>query len=199
MVGLLTRADRAVPSHARAAGDVVLILGETAAELGGSAYWEVVHGFVGGQPPKVDLDVARRLVELLVAGAERGLFHSAHDCSQGGLGVALAEIAMGGPYQEAGLGLDIDLTAHCAPLTAPDLLFSESHSRAVITCAPERVAAVEALAREHGVPVRRAGTVGARDGEFRVTLRDAVIDTIREPVARLREVYFNAIPRRMGD
>jgi len=196
MVGLLTRADRAVPSHARAAGDVVLILGETAAELGGSAYWEVVHGFVGGQPPKVDLDVARRLVELLVAGAERGLFHSAHDCSQGGLGVALAEIAMGGSYQEAGLGLDIDLTAHCAPLTAHDLLFSESHSRAVITCAPERVAAVEALAREHGVPVRRAGTVGARDGEFRVTLRDAMI---AEPVARLRDVYFNALPRRMGD
>jgi len=174
----------------------VLILGRTAAELGGSAYWEVVHGFVGGQPPKVDLEAARRLVELLVAGAERGLFRSAHDCSQGGLGVALAEIAMGGAYQDAGLGLDIDLTAHCAPLTAHDLLFSESHGRAVVTCAPERVAAVEALAGEHGVPLQRAGTVGARDGEFRVTLRDGVI---AEPVARLRDVYFNAIPRRMGD
>jgi len=195
MVGLLTRADRAVPSHARAPGDAVLILGATAAELGGSAYWEVVHGFVGGQPPKVDLEVARRLVDFLVGGAERGLFRSAHDCSQGGLGVALAEVAMGGAYQEHGFGLDVDLTSD-ALVTTPELLFSESHSRAVVTCAPERVAAVEALAREHGVPLYRAGTVGARDGELRVTLRDGAI---AENIARLREVYFNAIPRRMGD
>jgi phosphoribosylformylglycinamidine synthase len=144
----------------------------------------------------VDLDVARRLVALRVAGAERGLFRSAHDCSQGGLGVALAEVAMGGPYQDSGFGMDVDLTAHCAPLTAHDLLFSESHGRAVVTCAPERVSAVEALAREHGVPVHRVGTVGTAQGEFRITLRDGAI---AESVARLREVYFNAIPRRMGD
>ena len=196
MVGLLTRADRAVPSHARAAGDVVFVLGETRADLGGSAYWEVLHGFVGGQPPCVELDVACRLVDLLVAGAERGLFRSAHDCSQGGLGVALAEVAMGGPYQETGFGLDVDLTTHYAPLTTHELLFSESHSRAVITCAAERAPAVEALAREHGVPVHRVGTVGGEDGEFRVALRDG---TIAERIARVREVYFNAIPRRMGD
>jgi phosphoribosylformylglycinamidine synthase len=196
MVGLLARADRAVPSHARAAGDVVFVLGETRAELGGSAFWEAVLGFVGGQPPRVQLEAERRLVDLLVAGAERGLFHSAHDCSHGGLGVALAEVAMGGPYQDAGFGLDVDLTAYCAPLTAHELLYSESHARAVITCAAERAPAVEVLARELGVPVQRAGTAGPRDGTFRVSLRD---DTIAEPVARLREVYFSAIPRRMGD
>jgi phosphoribosylformylglycinamidine synthase len=199
MVGLLTRADRAVPSHARAAGDAVLVLGETRAELGGSACWEVLHGFVGGQPPRVDLGVARRLVDLLVVGAERGLFRSAHDCSQGGLGVALAEVAMGGPYQDAGFGMDIDLTTYHAPLTTPELLFSESHGRAVVTCAPERAAPLEALARELGVPAHRAGTVGAVNGAFRVALRDGAIDRIEEPIARLREVYFNAIPRRMGD
>ena len=199
MVGLLTRADRAVPSHARVAGDAVLVLGDTRAELGGSAYWEALHAFVGGQPPRVDLDIARRLVDLLVAGAERGLFRSAHDCSQGGLGVALAEVAMGGPYQDSGFGMDIDLTAYGAPLTAHDLLFSESHGRAVVTCAPERVAAVEALAREFDVPLRRAGTVGPAGGTFHVAVREGAIDTIEEPVVRLREVYFNAIPRRMGD
>ncbi len=196
MVGLITRADRAVPSHARAAGDAVFVLGETRSELGGSAYWEVVHGFVGGQPPCVELDVAARLVDLLVAGAERRLFRSAHDCSQGGLGVALAEIAMGGAYLASGFGLDVDLTAHGARLTAHELLFSESHSRAVITCAPDRAAAVEALAAEHGVPVQRVGMVGAPHGEFRIALEGGAI---AEPIDRLREVYFNAIPRRMGD
>src|SRR6266508_4618128 len=145
MVGLLARADRAVPSHARASGDAVFVLGETRAELGGSAYWEVCHDFTGGQPPRVDLEVEKRLIELLVTGAERGLFRSAHDCSHGGLGVALAEVAMGGPYQESGFGLDVDLTAHGARLTAHDLLFSESHGRAVITSSPERAGAVQAL------------------------------------------------------
>ena len=103
---------------------------------------------------------------------------------------------MGGPYQDTGFGMDIDLTTYHAPLTTPESLFSESHSRAVVTCAPERVPAVEALAREHGVPLHRAGTVGPPNGAFRVTLREGAI---AEPVARLREVYFNAIPRRMGD
>ena len=198
MIGLLPRVDRAVPSHARAAGDVVFVLGETRAELGGSAFWEMCLAFAGGQPPRVDLDTERRLIELLVTGAERGLFRSAHDCSHGGLAVALAEVAMGGPYQDAGFGLEVDLTAHGSPLTAHDLLFSESHGRAVITCAPERAAAVHALAAELGVPAVRAGSVGPVNGRFRIALHDGG-GSIDQPVARLREVYFSAILRRMGD
>jgi len=196
MVGLLPRADRAVPSHARAQGDAIFVLGETRAELGGSQLWEAVYGFAGGTPPRVDLARERHLVDYLVAGAERGLFHSAHDCSQGGLGVALAEVAMGGAYEETGFGLEIDLTAYSSPLTAHDLLFSESHGRAVITCAPERAAAVAALAQELGVAAQAIGTVGERGGALRVRLRDA---TVEHPVDRLRQVYFTALPRRMGD
>ena len=196
MVGLLPQVDRAVPSHAQAVGDVVFVLGETRAELGGSQLWEAVHGFVGGAPPRVDLAVERRLVDYLVAAAARGLVRSAHDCSQGGLGVALAEVAMGGPYDETGFGLDIDLTTYGLRLTPIDLLFSESHGRAVVTCRPEGVTAVGALAHEHGVPARRIGTVGARGGVVRLRLRDA---TVEQPVDRLRHVYFGAIPRRMGD
>src|SRR5258708_3679042 len=156
MIGLLARADRAVPSHARASGDVLFVLGDTRAELGGSAYWEVCHDFMGGQPPRVDLEAEKRLIELLVSGAERGLFHSAHDCSHGGLGVALAEVAMGGPYQERGFGLDVDVTTYHAPLTTHELLFSESHGRAVVTSSPERAGAVQARAGELGVPLLRA-------------------------------------------
>ena len=196
MIGVIPHASRAVPSHARAPGDVVFILGETRAELGASAYWEVCHEFVGGQPPKVELEAERRLISLLVTAADRGWFRSAHDCSHGGLAVALAEVAMGGPYQEQGYGLDVDLTSHAARLTPPEVLFSESHGRAVITCPPERAAAVQALAGELGVPALRCGSVGLADGTFRITLRDGAIE---ESVGRLRDVYFSAIPRRMGD
>src|SRR5947208_7586114 len=129
MVGLLSRAERAVPSHARARGDTVFVLGETRAELGGSQLWEAVYGFAGGTPPRVDLARERHLVDYLVAGAERRLFHSAHDCSQGGLGVALAAVAMGRAYEVTGCGLEIDLTSYSSPLTAHDLLFRHSHRR----------------------------------------------------------------------
>ena len=187
---------RAVPSHARFPGDVVFVLGETRAELGASAYWEICLDFVGGQPPRVDLEAERRLISLLVTGADRGLFRSAHDCSHGGLAVALAEVAMGGPYQGHGFGLDVDLTAPNSQLPAPDLLFSESHGRAVVTCPPERAAAVQVLAGELGVPALRCGSVGKPDGTVRITLRD---ESVEESVRRLRDVYFSAIPRRMGD
>ena len=196
MIGLLARADRAVPSHARTPGDVVFVLGDTRAELGGSAYWEICHDFAGGQPPRVNLEDEKRLIDLLVTGAERGLFHSAHDCSHGGLAVALAEVAIGGPYQEHGYGLDVDLTTYDARRTTHELLFSESHGRAVVSCAPERAGAVQVLAVELGVPIHRAGAVGPANGAFRIGLRDG---QIAESVQRLRDVYFNAIPRRMGD
>ena len=103
---------------------------------------------------------------------------------------------MGGPYQESGFGLDVDVTTYHAPLTTHELLFSESHGRAVITCSPDRVGAVQALAGELGVPLFRAGTVGSEDGAFRIALRDGQVE---ESVSRLRDVYFSAIPRRMGD
>ena len=196
MIGLLRRIQSAVPSHASTPGDVVFVLGETRAELGGSALWEALYGFVGGLPPRVDLAAERRLVDYLVTGAERGLFRSAHDCSQGGLGIAVAEVAMGGPYQHAGFGLDVDLTTYHASLPAIDLLFSESQARAVVTCAPERAPAVAALAQELGVPAYRAGTVGEPGGTVRLRLRDA---EVRHSVGSLRDVYFSSIPRRMGD
>jgi phosphoribosylformylglycinamidine synthase len=196
MVGLLPHVERAVPSHAAVPGDVVFVLGETQAELGASALWEAMHDWVGGAPPRVDLRAEGRLVEFLVTGAARAQLRSAHDCSHGGLGVALAEIAIGGPYQHVGFGLDIDLAAYHPALTAVEVLFSESQARAVITCPRDQAPAVTALAQELGVPVLRAGTVGEPGGVVRIRLRDGLVE---HPVGSLREVYFAAIPRRMGD
>jgi len=196
MVGLLDHADRAVPAHARTSGDIVLVAGATGAELGGSMFWEVCRGFRGGLPPRVDLAQARRLVDFLVRAASGRLIRSAHDASAGGLAVALAEAAIGAPYQARGYGMTVDLRAYAPGLPAADLLYSESHNRAVLTVAPEHLAAVTALGKEIGVPLHQAGTVGAEDGEFSIALRDG---RVSYPVAQLRDVYFGAIPRRMGD
>ena len=196
MVGLLDHADRAVPSHARGPADIVMIAGSTAPELGGSLYWETIRGFRGGLPPRVDLAASRRLVDFLVRAASGRLLASAHDASGGGLGVALAEVAIGGPYQRAGVGLDLNLSRYAPGLPAAELLFSESQGRAVITLPPGHFAAVSALAEGTGVPLFHAGTTGVAGGSFNLTLRDGKISY---PVEQLREVYFGSIPRRMGD
>ena len=104
---------------------------------------------------------------------------------------------MGGPYEATGFGVDVDLTSYGVGLTPYDVLFSESQGRAIVTCATDRVTALKALAQEHGVPAFHAGVVGAAQGP--VVVRCGGKEAIAQPVARLREVYFQAIPRRMGD
>src|ERR1051326_107484 len=124
MVGLLRDVTERVPSHFQVPGDYILLLGETRGHLGGSSYWEVAHGFAGGCPPPVDLGSEARLVRLLVAAAEAGLPRSAHDCSDGGLAVALAECCIGGPYQSRTPGAEVFLTNPAgAPVEA--LLYGE--------------------------------------------------------------------------
>jgi phosphoribosylformylglycinamidine (FGAM) synthase-like enzyme len=192
MVGLLERVDRRVPSHFRAEGDEVLILGTTRGELGGSAYWAELRGFVGGRTPPVDLEAERRLQDFLVAAADRGLLRSAHDASEGGLLVTLAEAAIGGPYAPSGLGATLDLEGYAPGVELDGLLYGEDAGRVVLSAVADRVAALAALAQTHAVPLFRAGLVGGTALELRAGSR--VFDW---DVATLRRTYFEAIPRRM--
>ena len=192
MVGLLERVDRRVPSHFRAEGDEVLILGTTRGELGGSAYWAEIRGFVGGRTPPVDLEAERRLQDFLVAAADRGLLRSAHDASEGGLLVTLAEAAVGGPYAHSGLGATLDLEGYAPGIELDGVLYGEDAGRVVLSAAPHRVAALTALATTHAVPLFRVGRVGGTALELRAGSR--VFDW---DVATLRKTYFEAIPRRM--
>jgi phosphoribosylformylglycinamidine synthase len=195
MVGLLEKLSHKVGSHFEQAGDRILLLGETTGALGGSAYWSVVRDFVGGQPAKVDLDRERALQRFLIEGARRGLIRSAHDCSTGGLAVALAEAAMGGPYSTAGLGIRVDLGGYAAGVDDIGALYGEDHGRVVISCHPDQVAALTALAAEIEVPLFDAGEVGPTGGTVAIT-RGA--SRFSWTVDELRNTYFSAIPRRMS-
>ncbi|HXE57233.1 MAG TPA: phosphoribosylformylglycinamidine synthase subunit PurL [Gemmatimonadales bacterium] len=194
MVGLLERLEHRVGSHFQAPGDRIVLLGSTAGELGGSAYWAELCGFVGGPVPRVDLDREARLQEVLIAAARARLLRSAHDCSQGGLAVAIAEAAIGGPYAPHGLGARLDLTGYAPGVAAEGVLFGEDGARAVASCAPEAEAALLRLAAEHGVPAFPAGTVTAPDGALEIRLGE---QALAWAVPELRRIYFDAIPRRM--
>ena len=191
MVGVLDDVARAVPAHVACEGDAVLLLGVTRGHLGGSSYWAWVLGEVAGSPPPVDLDAERRLIDLLVALAGDGRLRSAHDLSDGGLGVAAAEAAMGGPYADTGFGLSLDVRPVAAGLTTEALLFGEDHGRVVISADPAQVPAIVSAARAAGVPAAPIGAVGAPDGAVVIVVPDARIDI---PVARLRQLYFGALP-----
>jgi phosphoribosylformylglycinamidine synthase len=194
MVGLLERVTDRVPSHFAAPGDAILVLGATGGELGGSAYWAELHDFVGGRPSRVDLQAERRLQEVLMAAAGRQLLRSAHDCAEGGLLVALAEAAIGGPYAPGGMGAALDLTGYAAGIPLEGLLYGEDGARAVVSAAPGDVEPLLGLAREHGVPAVRAGRVGEPGGTLELRVDGRVFSW---GIGALRQTYFEAIPRRM--
>ncbi len=133
VIGKMEDVRQAVTMDVKEAGHLVYVLGETAAELGASE-WYALHGFIGRNVPKVNVTKARKLYETLHRAIMAGYVASCHDCSDGGLGVALAEAAFAG-----GLGMMIDLAR--VPAVGIDrddtLLFSESQSRFVVTIAPE--------------------------------------------------------------
>lgn len=194
-MGLLDDVGRAVRPWFAQPGHSVILLGACQGHLGGSAYWADVLDTVAGPPPPVDLEAERRLLTLLIALSRRRLVASAHDLSEGGLAVAVAEACFGAPYAEQPLGADLDLREVQASLSPVQLLFGEDHGRALVSAPAERKARVLALAREQGVPATAIGTVGAPGARLRMTLRDTEWSW---PVGELRDVYGAAIPRRMG-
>ncbi|HEY7147300.1 MAG TPA: phosphoribosylformylglycinamidine synthase subunit PurL [Streptosporangiaceae bacterium] len=149
-----------------AAGAQVMLLGRTAAEFGGSLWAHVVHGHLGGLPPAVDLAAERELAALLAAGCAAGLLAAAHDLSDGGLAVALAECCLAGSTGVR-VRLDGDLFTG---------LFSESAARAVVAVRPGAEAEFSALCQRHEVPAAVLGVTGGTglsvDGAFSIPLAE---------------------------
>jgi phosphoribosylformylglycinamidine synthase len=193
MIGLLGDVALRVPSHFQAPEAAIGLAGETRGHLGGSSYWAEVLGETCGAPPPVDLSAERNLQRFLVTAAAAGLLHSAHDLSDGGLAVALAECCLGGPYAGQTLGATVDLGTH--PVADPAaLLFGEDQGRALVSFDPRRGAELEALAAAHRVPWARVGTVGAPGGPLRIVTPAGAHEW---ETSLLRAIYLEAIPRRM--
>ncbi|MDI6785758.1 MAG: phosphoribosylformylglycinamidine synthase subunit PurL [bacterium] len=132
-IGKIENVRKCVTMDVKNPGDLIYILGITFEELGGSEYF-ALHNFIGNKVPNVDAKKAKVLYQSLAKAINLGLVVSCHDCSDGGLGVALAEIAFAGGY-----GLDIDLkTVPIKDINRDDyLLFSESASRFLVTIKPQ--------------------------------------------------------------
>jgi phosphoribosylformylglycinamidine synthase len=119
---------------------------------------------------------------------------SAHDCADGGLAVALAEAAIGAPYAASALGAGIHFTPP-PDMGLEGLLFGEDGARVVVSLTADRADELRQLAAAHGVPFAVVGSVAAPDGAFRIT---AGSTTFNWSSAELRQIYYEAIPRRMS-
>jgi phosphoribosylformylglycinamidine synthase len=193
VVGLIEDASRVLARTFRTAGADILLLGTGRGELGVSEYLKRVHRIVAGEPPQLDLAAEEALIGLIVRAAAEGLLQSAHDCSDGGIAVTLAECS----FDTAGIGLDVDLPASPAghpfdPAIAT--LFGESATRAVVTVLPEDRAAVLTMAREAGVPAQVIG----RTGGDRIRIAVAGAEAIECTIAEAERVWSSSLEQRFG-
>jgi phosphoribosylformylglycinamidine synthase subunit PurL len=190
MIGLIDSTTYITRSHFQAEGDTIVLFGEPTSELGGSEYLARVHGIVAGAPPACDLDAERRLIDALLETIHSGLAASAHDCSDGGVAVALAECCV--MDRGSQLGATIDLSAWPG---LPDraLLFGEAQARVVIsTRMPDSAVAI---AKKHGVPASVIGKVGASGARLEIKTATA---RLTASLSGLDDAYHETIPRIMS-
>jgi len=177
MLGLVEDVSKALGIGFVRDDDAIVLLGETKPELGGSEYAWHLHGHVGGYPPALEYTKEKALIELLLELADREVLRSAHDCSDGGLAVALAECTF-----PNGIGARVEL-----PETDHVTLFSESSGRAVVSCRPDDLDLVLAAALRFGVSVRAIGVTGGD--------RLSIAGAFDLAVADAAEVHVTALAR----
>jgi phosphoribosylformylglycinamidine synthase len=190
MVGLiddLAHITRATFQHD---GDAVLLLGAMDGELGGSEYLATIHGKVLGAPPRCDLDVEKRVIDSLLEAIRAGAVSSAHDCSDGGLAIAIAECCVADLECQSGAEIDLSVFAR---IPNRGVLFGETQGRIVISSsAPERVLEIAAKAQ---VPCARIGTVRRTSDSLSIKLGSVAV---KAKLARLRRAYHDTIPTIMS-
>ncbi len=186
VLGVLDDVRRRTPLGFSRAGAALFQLGETRDELDGSEWANVVHGHLGGVPPRVDLEAERRLAEILVAASGEGLLDAAHDLADGGLAQALVESCLRG-----GSGARVEVPEGTDPFA---FLFAESAARAVVALSPGAEARFSELCAEHDYPVERIGVIADAGPDSRVDPELELRDLFTIPLAELREAHERTLP-----
>ena len=184
MVGLLAKLKRVVTPWFKFPGDIVVLLGRTREELGGSEYLKLIHGLVKGTPPWIDLKLEEAVQNCCLEAIDRGILRSAHDISDGGLAVSLAECCIGGPDRPLGVRIETH-----EMIRGDALLFSESPSRIVVSLEEKNLAQLQELAAELRVPMHVIGTVGGA--------RFVIQPLLQLQVEELRSIWAHGLTARL--
>jgi phosphoribosylformylglycinamidine synthase len=191
MLGLIEDAKHTTTQWFKEPGDLILLLGVTQADLGASELLSVIGEEAGGAVPQLDLKAEKAVQQSCLDAIRAGLVQSAHDCSDGGLAVALAESCFSS-YRRNAIGARIDLGEYTKQNPLDDrvaLLFGESPSRIILSVKPEHVDPVQELARQTGAFCAVIGEVGGHQLNI-VCHGESLIET---PVESLEELWRNAL------
>jgi phosphoribosylformylglycinamidine synthase len=192
MLGLIEDARHTTTQWFKETGDVILLLGVTRNDLGASELLSVMAGDASGTVPGLDLEAEKAVQKVCLEAIQAGVVLSAHDCSDGGLAVALAESCFSS-YRRDAIGARIDLSEH-AKLSGLDdlltLLFAESPSRIILSMKPEDAAAVRAIADQAGAVCAAIGETGGQMLSF-MGLGKTLFET---DVTKLEEDWRDAFP-----
>jgi phosphoribosylformylglycinamidine synthase II len=188
MLGLLDNVSRALPSGFQSVGDVVVLLGDNRGEIGGSEYLYLRRGEPLGDAPFIDLHFEKTLQHITLHLARAGLLTSAHDCSEGGLAVSIAEACFCSPTKLGASTTELDSTK----LRADFMLFGESQSRILVSASPANLPRIVEHCSSAGVPTRVIGNV-TQERRLRIGTHIDVDLSIAEAT------YANAIPKAMGE
>ena len=187
MVGLVEDIDHITTAFFKNEGDEIYLLGVNKNGLGASEYLSVIHGLKCGEIPEIDLEFEKNLHDAVLGMIKAGLVKSAHDCSEGGLAITLAESAIGNRERMIGAAVEID----AGELRTDALLFGESASRIVISAPPGSEDKITDLARKFNIPVGKIGRVGGDrlkiNGLIDVSLKEmepAYYETMRAKLER---------------
>ncbi len=192
MVGLIDPAERVTMQWFKQEGDAIILLGATLDDLGGTEYLQVHHAREQGSPPALLLETEKALQVCVLQLIREGLVQSAHDCSDGGLAVALAECSLSHPTTP--LGAVVELTPN--RLRRDSLLFGESQSRVVLSVTPAKTERVLKLAQDAGVPAATIGRVGGSRLVIEVGAdRWGAACRIDAEVARLQDAWGGSLER----
>ena len=192
MVGVLPDISKRATQSLKAGAHTLYLLGELGDSIGASQYLETVHGLEAGQVPPLDLNLAQKVIDGTLALIRGGLTTTAHDCAEGGLAVALAEMALGG---------SVNLTVQLDTPARPDAaLFGEAHSRIIVAIDPADVGDAESILTSLGVPFTRIGSSeSAEAGRERVAIlipRQGVQLSVN--VDALRAAFEGTLPEILG-
>lgn len=174
IIGVLGLTDKFVFPNVSSSGDSILLIGETKNELGGSEYFEYIHEFIGGKCPAVDFKESKNNMNAVLSLIKNNQVKFVHDCSKGGFGIAISEICIrdniGCTIELSKISIDKELSVEC-------LLFSESHSRYLLTVKKENLRKVKQFLSSKNI---NFGILG------KFTDDQIIINYISKPIIRLR-------------
>ena len=177
MVGLIENTDNHLTQWFKKDGDIIVLIGETKEEFGGSEYLKQIHEKVSGLVPKLDLDMELKLIEVLLKSSERGIIKSAHDLSEGGLALALCESCF---TPQGPMGIEIKVSQS---MRKDAILFSESQGRAIVSLDEANLKKLKELTDSVELPMEIIGKVNGT--------RLYIEDLIDIPVSRAYNSWAN--------